>query len=194
MSDNDLLERIKQEDVQAFNILYSRYWDTFYAYLMMRLSDREVVQEVLQDLWIKIWKQPDFVKTNENGMAKGFLLKFLYFRVLDIYRKTSKIDTADIPEDQIIAYNSILEKFNENELLEIIKKAIHELPKATARIAELRLLENYSVEETALALSISKKTVRNKYSEALKSIRKNIAPDDDTLSLLILLCFVVKKF
>ncbi len=190
MNDNELIERIKQEDAQAFNELYNRYWNVFYSYLMARLSDRDVAKEVLQDLWIKIWNQPDFVKTNEKGMADGFLLKFLYFRVLDTYRKNSKIAIDTISDEQTAAYNSVFEKLNVQELTAIVKKAISELPKATAKIATLRLLENYSVEETAAELSISKKTVRNKYSEALKSIRKNVAPNDNALSLLLLIAFL----
>lgn len=193
LNDIALLEKIKKEDNTAFNILYNRYWNVLYSYLVARIPDRELVKEVLQDLWIKVWDQPEFVKTNAEGMAGGFLLKFLYFRVLDVYRRTSKINTDHISEDQIVAYNKVFERFNEKELIAIIKKALDKLPKATARIAELRLLQNYSVDETATALSISKKTVRNKYSEALKVIRNNMPSDKSTLSLFLLLYVLLKK-
>ena len=55
LSDETLLELLKNEDRLAFNILYNRYWKKLYNITNKRIKDREAAEEIVQDLFTSLW-------------------------------------------------------------------------------------------------------------------------------------------
>ncbi len=175
MTDKELISLIAFKNREAYNTLYNRYWQSLYTHVFSKVKEHDVTQDILQEFWIKIWKAPSFVLTNEDGMAKGFFCKFLNFRVLDYYRSLHhemiSLDNEKRNTIEQIGYSHILEDISLKDMNNIIQKVIDELPGAVKRIARLRR-QGHSVGETARLLSISEKTVRNKYSLAMAKIRE----------------------
>ncbi|WP_114788963.1 RNA polymerase sigma factor [Niabella yanshanensis] len=175
MTDKELIILIGFKNREAYNALYDRYWQSLYMHVFGKIKEHEVTQDILQEFWIKIWKDPSFVLTNEEGMAKGFFCKFLNFRVLDYYRSLHheiiSLDNEKRNTIEQIGYSHILEDISLKDMNILIQKVIDELPGAVKRIAWLRR-QGHSVGETARLLSISEKTVRNKYSLAMAKIRE----------------------
>lgn len=177
MTDKELISLIGFGNKAAYNTLYNRYWESLYSYVFAKVKDHDVTQDLLQEFWIRIWKDASFVLTNEAQEAKGFFCKFLSFRILDYYRAVHyEIISLDNEKKNLaeqIGYSHILEDISLKDMNEIIQKVIDELPKAIKNIAKLRR-EGHSVSETARLLSISEKTVRNKYSLAMAKIREKL--------------------
>lgn len=177
MTDKELISSIGFKNKTAYNTLYERYWDDLYSYVFAKVKDHDVTQDILQEFWIKIWKDPSFVLTNEKDSAKGFFCKFLNFRTLDYYRAVHhEIVSLDAEKQQTIAqmgYSHILEDISLNDMNKLIQLVINELPTGIKNIARLRQ-QGHSVSETAAILSLSEKTVRNKYSLAMSKIRDKL--------------------
>ncbi len=167
-------------------LLYERYWDSLYRFVFVRTKDKEIAEEVLQDLWIKILENTDSIQTDDSESARGYLLRHLHYRILDYYNNYKKapptlsIDEFDIPNESELTDSEYFEILEENEisdLLSMIDEVVSQLPVTEQQVYDMRIRKNMSVNETAEALGISNKTVSNKLSKALGEIREKLSPD-----------------
>lgn len=186
LTDSTLLKKIKSGDRPAFMLMYDRYWDNLYRFVFVRTKDKEVSEELLQNLWIKILENTEMIQTDESGSAKGYLLRHLHYRILDYYNSFKKapptlsIDEFDIPAEidaSDAEYFEILEENEISTLLLMIDEVVSHLPTTEQQVYDMRIRRNMSVNETAEALGISNKTVSNKLSKALGEIREQLNPD-----------------
>ena len=126
-------------------MLYKQYWEKVYHFCGLYLNNRDVAEDVVQEVFIKVWESREFIREDDN--FKGLL--FIITRNL---------------EEEITAYN----------LGEYIDHLIEELPERRRVIFNLSRKEHKSYKEIAFQLNISEKTVENQISEALKFLKKNI--------------------
>ena len=185
-TDYTLLKKIKSGDRPAFMLLYDRYWDSLYSFVFVRTRDKEIAEEILQNLWIKILENTDTIQTDDSESAKGYLLRHLHYRILDFYNSYKKapptlsIDEFDIPNEFEISdtdYFEILEENEINTLLSMIDEVVARLPSTEPQVYDMRSRKNMSVNETAEALGISNKTVSKKLSKAWGEIREQLNPE-----------------
>lgn len=197
-TDYTLLKKIKSGDRPAFAILYERYWDSFYTMIFTRTKDRDATEELLQNLWIRILENPEFVQTDKEESAKGYLFRFIHYRILDYYASIRKIQEVYVDESEDFLaeitdaeYAEILEENDITELFAMIDEVISQLTPTEQKVYDLRIRKNMSVVETAEALNLSNKTVSNNLSKTLNEIREKLNPNYESskklVSLLILM-------
>lgn len=174
-TDYSLLRLISEKNRKAFALFYDRYIKLIYKFVYQALNDQEQTDDLIQEFWMKVWEDPSFLKCNEQGSAQSYMLQNLRFRVLDVYRGTLKnmISIEQLEESMEFNYHDITEKLDEKELLLVIREALDKQPYVVRKTFWLRI-NDWSVEETAKVLSVSKKTVYNKYSESLSIVRSHL--------------------
>jgi RNA polymerase sigma-70 factor (ECF subfamily) len=182
-TDHILLKKIKTGDRPAFMILYERYWDDLYRFVFARTKDKELTEELLQNLWIKVLEDTESIQTDGNESAKGYFLKHLHYRVIDFFnsnkkdRATISIDESENSVDLTDAeYFEILDENEITDLFAMIDEVVSMLPATEQKVYDMRIRKNMSVDETAEALGLSNKTVSNKLSNALGEIREQLNP------------------
>lgn len=182
-TDHILLRKIKTGDRPAFILLYERYWDNLYRFVFVRTRDKEVAEELLQNLWIKILEHTDSIQTDENESAKGYLLRHLHYRIIDHFNSSKKMPSVriDESEDPIditdTEYFEILEESDISTLFSMIDEVVSSLTSTEQKVYDMRIRQNMSVDETAKALGLTNKTVSNKLSNALSKIREQLSPE-----------------
>ncbi|GAB0156270.1 hypothetical protein CHRYSEOSP005_15340 [Chryseobacterium sp. Alg-005] len=203
-TDHTLLKKIKSGDRPAFMVLYERYWDSLYSFVFARTRDKEISEELLQNLWVKVLENTDTIQTDESESAKGYLLRYLHYRVIDYYNTSKKIsatisiDEFDFPDPEITdtEYFEILENNEISTLLTMIDEVVSQLSPIEQKVYDMRIRKNMSVPETAEALGLSNKTVSNKLSKALGEIRDQLNPEYESskkiISILMLMELMTK--
>lgn len=175
-----LIKSLKEGNREAFSILYKQYWTKVYHFCTLYLTSRERAEDVVQEVFIKIWEFRHLIK--EDDHFEGFLfiitrnLIFNQFRKSlneDFYKMTvlSAMESSYDIDEEIEAYN----------LSKYIDQLISELPERRRQIFNLSRKEYKSYKEIAVLLNISEKTVKNQISEALKFLKQNIP---------LLVCFI----
>lgn len=175
--DSQLLVLISNKDVKSFNAFYHRYSNVIYSFVYRHINDEVSSDDLVQDFWAKVWEDPSFLKCNQSGSVKKYMLQHLKFRVLDIYRKTLSqlVRECNIENaENEMFYNSVLDQHSETELINIIHEALDDQPQIVKKVFWLRI-NNWSVEESAQELSVSSKTIYNRYSESLSVVRDKLA-------------------
>lgn len=197
-TDQTLLHKIKTGDRPAFMMLYERYWDSLYRFFFARTKDKEVTEELLQNLWIKILENTESIQTDPQESAKGYLLKHLHYRIIDYFNShkklpsTLRIDETENPIDITdTEYFEILEEQDISVLFRMVDEVVSQLPITEQKIYDLRIRKNLSVDETAEILGLSNKTVSNKLSKAIGEIREQLTPEyQSSKKLISLLVFM----
>lgn len=182
-TDHILLKKIKTGDRPAFMILYERYWDDLYRFVFVRTKNKELAEELLQNLWIRILENTESIQTDANESAKGYFLKHLHYRVIDHFNSHKKewsairIDESesftDITDTE---YFEILDQHEISDLFAMIDEVVSTLPVTEQKVYDMRIRKNMSVDETAEALGLTNKTVSNKLSNAIGEIREQLNP------------------
>ncbi len=176
-TDKELLERIQEKDSEAFAIFYRRHYRFITGRIKKLVLDKDMMDDFMQEFWIRLWEKPGILKTNQEGSAFNFLYSFLYTFVLLIQRtysrQTSRLtffEELDISPDQ--QYTHVLEEVEANELMEFIDSIVDNLPEPEHTIYDL-YQKNYSIDYIARILNLSEGSVRNYLTKIFKVIRKD---------------------
>ena len=100
LEDTKLMELYKNGENMAFEVIYLRHKDRVYSYLDKRLSDKNVIEDIFQNIFVK------FHNSRHLYSSEHPLLKWIYTicrsELLDSVKKSRKIKLVSINEDQLI--------------------------------------------------------------------------------------------
>ena len=148
------------------------------------LNDRQLAEEAVQDVFIKLWETGDSLSIDTSLSA--YLIKMTRNRSIDYLRanerriKTVSIEDLEI-QLQLHKYgmeDSIDEELFTDALEEALNKAIKQLPAQCRQIFILNRLEGFSTKEIAEKLQISVSTVKTQISRALIRLKETISTLD----------------
>lgn len=173
MDEKLLIRYLKQSDKKAFTSLYDMYWRQVYNFSRLYLTNQSVTEEVVQEVFVKIWESRDLIKENEN--FKGLLFIITRNLIFNQHRKSVNEDyyKMTVLSAMESSYN-LEEEIEAKNLSEYIDQLIEELPPRRREIFNLSRKEHKSYKEIAEILLISEKTVENQISEAIKYLKRNI--------------------
>ncbi|WP_342646116.1 sigma-70 family RNA polymerase sigma factor [Mucilaginibacter sp. CSA2-8R] len=169
-SDAALLQQIKQDDHLAFDELFERYWEKMFKAAWSRLSDEAAAQDVVQEIFIKIWQRRQVLEIHIS--LEYYLLSAVRLSVIDYFRlqKVSRQRMEDALQRIEILEDSIHANAGYLELEHTLAEAVSHMPEMLQRIYELRS-SNHSVKAIAVKLGLAEQTVKNYISEVLRRLR-----------------------
>lgn len=169
-----LLKEIMQGSERAFRVLFDRYRQKVFSYAFKIIKSRELAEEVLYLVFLKIWqhKELDHIENIEAYMivlTRNQTLKSL--RKLQLERKTAHAfleqwNEADNGTEEVI----LLE-----EARRFLSEAINKLPPQQKMVYQLCKEEGLKYEQVAEQMSISKLTVKTHMQHALRFIRQYLS-------------------
>lgn len=173
-SDDDLTLLIKQDKMGAFTEIYRRYWAGLYNSAYKRLHNHEACEEIVQDLFIKLWeKRNALVLTTGLG---SYLYTAIKYSVIDHYRKQLvRENFLQMNGLTMQVDNSTEESIFLNDLMQHLEKVISSLPVKCRSVYRLSRIEHKTNKEIAIILNISEKTVEGHLSKALHTLRLNLS-------------------
>lgn len=162
---------LKKGNEDAFNEIYSRFWDSLYRYAYRIFNEEPICEDIVQEVFISLWEKS---ATADIQNIEAYLFRAIKYRVATHIRdlKFTSIH-LDILENlpQIESTDSAIEyqEFENNFLQEIDKLS----PKCR-NVFELSRFENLSNSEIATKLNISIRTVEKHISDAIKTLKNSI--------------------
>ena len=162
-----LVEALKLREKQAFSYLYDNYSGAVYGALLRSVKSEVVAQELLQDVFMKIWKSIDTFQP-QKGNLFAWMLSIARNRCIDWFR-VQRLQTTELDTNMEVFDHPVGEPAQDHhELAETITKL-----KAEQRILiEMVYWGGFSHEETATQLNLPLGTVKTRIRSALKDLRK----------------------
>ena len=171
-----ILHRIsKDSDEKAFKELFDRYAFRLTGFANSFLNNYELAEEVVSDVFVKIWTQRDLLERIEN--FKAYLFKATRntaLNYIDQEKRQKAERLEDLNVDLVIDYINPETSLIDSELREAIQNAIDSLPPKCKLIYNLAKVEKMKYKEIAVLLQVSVKTIDNQIAIAIKKIGTTI--------------------
>jgi len=173
--ESELLEKVKTSDKNAFKQLFYGYHDSLFRFVLYKIKDRDISEDIVQETFLRVWKTRSKLKPKKSFFSLiariSSNLCYDHFRHVEVrYRHELTIPISseshyDNPESNVLADS--LEK----QIQEIVND---KLPEKCREIFILSRIEGLSNIEIAKLLDISIRTVENQVYRAIKILKKNL--------------------
>lgn len=170
-----LLQLALKDDERAFEQLYDMFYSKMYATAFQYLKNKPLAEEVVSDIFCRIWK-----KRNELDQIKNFE-SYVFISVrnlsLNYIRNNSRNSNESLDEVSFHISDSVAlpdEMMEAHELQEIISHSVESLPKKCKAIFKMIRFDGLKYKEVASELDISVNTVDTQMRIALKRIAQSL--------------------
>jgi RNA polymerase sigma-70 factor (ECF subfamily) len=183
-NESELLDRLKNDDKEAFFLLYNHYHHQLYIYILRFVKIPVYAEDILQDVFLKIWEIRG--RVNPELSFNSYLYKICKNRIFKALKKI--VNDHDMRSKLMYQLSLNVEepdlKLLWNQYNGLLQAAIETLPPQRKRVYILCREHEKTYEEAANQLGISKNTVKEHMVSAMKSIKEYIYQHGD-ISLLL---------
>ncbi len=189
-ADKLLVDRIKNGDDAAFEVIVNRYWDRIYARVLKLLRNHEDAEEVTQDAFLRAHRGLESFRGDASFSTWLFQIatNLAHNRYWYWWRRKRDVSLSldqNLAEDSDSSLIDILPAEGEdpgeesvtNELARSVAECLPQLSRKHYEILDLRINRNFSYEEIAQKLSISVGTVKSRIARARESLKDKIGSD-----------------
>jgi RNA polymerase sigma-70 factor (family 1) len=176
LSDAELMELVAKNDLTALRVLYRRYERLAFALSKKIVGSSQEAEEVVQDVFMKIWNKGHTFNSNKSSKFSSWLLRICQNTALDTLRKKSNatytpLDTlANILDSSINLDNELEMRLIKNRL----REKLNELPNEQREVIELMYFEGLSQAEIAEGMGIPLGTVKSRARLAMAKLRQSL--------------------
>lgn len=182
-----LISNLRNGNERAFKKLFDKYRNPIYAYSLSVLKYKPQAEEIVQEVFLKVWLNQDKLDPTLNFKSYVFTIaRNLAFNVLAKAANDQKL------KERIFYKSQSKENRTEAKLLEadyarLKDQAIEELTPRCRMVFHMSRNEGKSYEEIAHELGISKNTVKNQMSNSLAIIKEFLRVNGDIVFIFIFL-------
>jgi RNA polymerase sigma-70 factor (ECF subfamily) len=179
-SDNELLAQVALGNEASFECLFARYHERLFQYISMFIKSPQIAEEVVMDVFVKIWLARDLIGQVEN--FNSFLFRMAHNKAIDFLRMVAKMpdfkelmwDTLQIPASDDADAPVLRAEFEKK-----VRDAMSSLSEQRRKVFEMSRDQELSHEQIASRLGLSKNTVNSHIVEAKRFIREYLSKSMD---------------
>jgi RNA polymerase sigma-70 factor, ECF subfamily len=175
VEDADLIRKARRGDVEAYNLLISRWEKRVYNYLLRIVGDREEALDLSQDVFLKSYQ--NLRKLDDPARFASWLFRIAHNEAFSSFRKrrlerpvpehlestgeeAPMAGSAAFPIELSIAVTTALGKLSDDQREAVI----------------LKIYQGFKFEEMAEILSCPVSTVKSRLYAALDALKTQLAP------------------
>lgn len=176
-TENELITSLQRGSVNAFEILFENYSQKLYRFSFSYLKSETEAEDVVQEVFLKIWQNRSSLKTETS--FQSYLFTIAFHAIQKSFNKKTKQQKFRLDLFAFLAAenSSLEEQLNFETLIARLNQLIEQLPTRRKEIFFKRKKEGKSIQNIALEMGISEKTVENQITEAMHSLRKSFSGD-----------------
>lgn len=173
-SEGELVMQLKQRHEPAFNYLYDHYSGSLYSVVLNIVPDRELANDLLQEIFVKIWKQIDSYDQTK-GRLFTWMLNVARNASIDALRSKNfqqSRQNRELTENVYDAGGSIQTNVDKIGL----RKIVNNLKEDYKVLVELSYFQGFTQDEISKMLNIPLGTVKTRLRNALIQLKQVIKP------------------
>jgi RNA polymerase sigma factor (sigma-70 family) len=172
MSGTDLLKRLQRNDAEALASLMWLYYDDLHNYGARFTSDKELVKDCIQEIFISLWQRRETADTILS--PKFYLLRAIKNKILKSLHKNNH--SAFPNNDYYFSYELsieqiIIERQVSEEKVQKLRKTLELLSKKQKEIVYLKYYHHLDHTQIAELMNVTRQTVYNLLHETLNKLR-----------------------
>jgi RNA polymerase sigma-70 factor, ECF subfamily len=188
--DSTLMQRYRNGDTRAFEILYTRHKSALYRYLQRLCRNREAVNDLFQESWSKLIASRQ--RYEPRAQFTTFLFHIAHNCAVDYFRRAERQHigrTDDVNELQERLAGAHTDRpdnqASEAQLQAAFAQALQQLPEEQRTVFVLREETGLSLEEIGQVTGVTMETAKSRLRYALAKLRtalKQYEPQEPSAS------------
>jgi len=180
LGDAEVLARMAERDLDAFEVLYQRHAGYLVAVCTRRLGDSDEAEEVAGDILWEPWESGGGYDPGRCRL-RTWLYTVARNRCIDRLRSRARAPHQDPVSVDLPASprSNPAQRASDNETLGAVAAALAELPQEHLRAIELCVYEGYTHREAAELLGQPLGTVKSRIKRALDTLRTLLGSQGD---------------
>lgn len=161
---------LMEGDENAFQTLFIDYYAVLVSFAMKYLEDQEAAEDIVQDVFVKIWETREKLGKIDNLSAYLYQMvrfrSFNYLRAEKIRQDATKSFAEELEETE-------MNEYIKNETFRIVMRTLEDLPPGSRNVFS-RALQGYSAKEIADELGIAVETVKKQKQVARRILKEKL--------------------
>lgn len=171
-SDVSLIMAIRSADQSAMAALYDRYSSIVYAVALRVLQDTGAAEDVLQDIFMQLWRNPGLFDASRGNMA-AWLAVITRHRAIDaLRRRRPENDIADVV---VSVETDFAGDADRSRAMDRVRGALQTMPTPQRSALEMAYFEGLTHNEIAEKTGEPLGTIKTRIRTGLLSLRKVLA-------------------
>ncbi len=174
VTDNELVERLKKGDLEAFDLIYGIYAGKLHAFGMRYLKSAAEAEELVQSVFLKLWENHRRIDLSLS--FRSYLFTIAYNDICKLFRRQGYLQKYVIETlyENRQSTSATEEGTEYQSVLGEVQRLLGTLPESQRKAFIMSKIEGKTSKEVATLLGLSPGTVDNYISGALKMLRGKI--------------------
>ncbi len=169
VEDRDLVLKARQGDVEAYNVLVSRWEKRVYNYLLRLVGHSEDALDLSQDVFLKVYQS--LRKLEDPGRFSGWLFRIAHNEAFSLLRRRRpEVEVVDAPPpgpgSRMLPVETSL----------AVAGAMKRLSEDQREVVVLKIYQGFKFEEMAEILGCPVSTIKSRLYTALDLLKDALAP------------------
>ncbi len=175
-SEERIVQRAQEGDLEAFSMLYEGHFDKVYRYLALRVRDRSEAEDMAQQVFVKAFEALPTFKWRGAPFA-AWLFRIARNQVVDAHRKSGKDSKTSLEDVTLLSAENIENKIEEKIAVETVVAASKKLTRAQRDVLALRFAAEMSIAETAKIMGKNEGAIKALQHSAVNALRRVLKQD-----------------
>jgi len=172
VEDRDLIKKARRGQVEAYNVLVSRWEKRVYNYILRLVGNREDALDSTQDTFLKAYQS--LGKLEDADRFAPWLFRIAHNEAFSLLRK--RRPEGEMPTD--VAEGPERPRLFPVELRLAVEGALERLSDDQREAVVLKIYQGFKFEEMAEVLGCPVSTVKSRLYTALELLKASLAPVD----------------
>ncbi len=169
VEDRDLILRARRKDVDAYNLLVSRWEKRIYNYLLRLVSNREDAMDLSQDVFLKAYQ--NLARLEDAARFGPWLFRIAHNEAYSLLRKPkTEQDVGERGE------RAVFGRMLPIETTLAVERALSKLTEDQREAVLLKVYQGFKFEEIAEVLDTPVSTIKSRVYTALELLKESLAP------------------
>jgi RNA polymerase sigma-70 factor (ECF subfamily) len=175
-SDATLVVAIGRWREDALGEVYRRHAGAAYALARRLLNDKELAEEVLQEVFLRLWNNPERFDP-ARGSLRAYLLAQTHGRAVDLLRsETARRRREERDAREAPTFGDDIERqVIDLTVSEKVKEVVAGLPPDERQAIELAYFGGHTYRQVAVMLEAPEGTVKSRIRSGLRRLRTDLA-------------------
>ena len=175
MEDRKIAELLKGSNEDGLALLFDKYQDLLYRYILHFTKDQYITEELVQDVFIRIWNYRHKIEPDKG--IESLVYRTARNICLNHLRDNKKVHVA---HHHYSTHMSAVMPAEDHDVLvhkekeQSVQQAIDDLPEQCRKVFKVSREDGLSYNDIATHMQLSKDTVRNHIINASKRIRLHL--------------------
>ncbi len=172
LSDSDLIDRLRQDDLDALGVLFERYRDRVFRTALVIVRDPAVAEDILQDCFLKVYANARRIDT-ERPLAPWLYRVTVNLSYTWLSRGKNHRTSIEAVVDMLVSpMKQAPDRLTEQtELRQNVRKAINDLSIDQRVVVVLYYLNGLNLQDIAEILDLPIGTVKSRLYYARENLR-----------------------